>query len=112
MMGPVWRARRHAGNIFTWVDAESPLLRPRAHDERIRGECIECGALCASHSAMQTYTINEQGLMVCMGPHRGAYTQPPENRIGGATFRGREYIFYGAHRVTYVDPETKEEIEI
>ena len=112
MMGPIWRAKRHAGSVFTWVDSDSPLLRPRGHDERIVGECVVCGAVCASHSAMGIYIINNEGLMECMGPHRGALKQPQEGRIGGATIRGREYIFYGAHRVTYVDPETKEEIEI
>jgi hypothetical protein len=61
---------------------------------------------------MLTYSLTDAGLMICMGPHRGAYKLPPEGRVGGATIRGREYIFYGAHRVTYVDPETKEEIEI
>ena len=112
MMGPIWRARRHAGAVFTWVDAESPLLRPRLHNERLVGECIECGAECSSHSAQLTYTINEAGLMVCLGPHRGAYTLPPEHAVGAALIKGTEYIFYGAYRVTYVDPETKEEIEI
>lgn len=112
MMGPIWRARKHAGDVFTWVDAESPLLRPRNHNERLVGECAVCGALCHSHSAQLTYTLNEAGLMECLGPHRGAYTLPPEGKIGGATIRGREYVFYGADRVTYVDPQTKEEIEI
>jgi len=50
--------------------------------------------------------------LVFLGPSRRAYTLPPEHAVGAALIKGTEYIFYGAYRVTYVDPQTKEEIEI
>lgn len=113
IMWPIYRAKRHAGQEFTWVDASSPMRRPREHDERVVGPCVVCGTLLHSHTHLGAYEQTPEGLLTCQGgKHRSPPTQPPEWAVGGALIKGTEYIFYGAYRVTYVDPQTKEEIEI